>query len=45
MFLSLVGAIFVALKDWLIWWYWDVVGAVPARAAKGGGAFAEVAIC
>jgi hypothetical protein len=35
MFLSLVGAIFVALKGWLIWWCWDVTGAVPARGGDG----------
>jgi hypothetical protein len=26
MLLSLAGAIFVALKGWVIWWCWDVLG-------------------
>ena len=36
MILSLIGAIFVALKGWVIWWCWDVLGAVLAGVDVGG---------
>jgi hypothetical protein len=34
MLLSLVGAIFGALKGWVIWWCWDVLGAVLSEQRR-----------
>jgi hypothetical protein len=36
MLLSLVGAIFGALKAWVIWWCWDVFGRVLPGVEMGG---------
>jgi len=44
MLFSLVGAIFRALKAWVIWWCWDVVGRCCPGEIGGVRTFAAVCI-